>query len=87
MPEQPAMLIFWWIWNLGRSLFDLSGLLLDLEALLHVSIDVVTERGLRDRVRGQVMREVFRCERTVDSSPALPAFSYRFDTLRFRAVG
>ena len=41
----------------GRTLFDLSGLLLDLESLLHVSVDVVTERGLRPRVRERVLTE------------------------------
>jgi uncharacterized protein len=41
----------------GRTLFDLSGLLLDLESLLHVSVDVVTERGLRPRVRERVLSE------------------------------
>ena len=41
----------------GRTLFDLSGLLIDLESLLHVSVDVVTERGLRPRVRERVLAE------------------------------
>jgi uncharacterized protein len=41
----------------GRTLFDLSGLLMDLEALLHVSVDVVTEPGLRPRVRERVLSE------------------------------
>jgi predicted nucleotidyltransferase len=41
----------------GRSLFDLGGLLLDLEALLHTSVDVVTERGLRPRIRERVLAE------------------------------
>ncbi len=41
----------------GHTLFDLSGLLLDLESLLHVSVDVVTERGLRPRVRERVLAE------------------------------
>ena len=41
----------------GRSLFDLGGLLYDLEALLCVDVDVVTEKGLRPRIRAQVMRE------------------------------
>jgi predicted nucleotidyltransferase len=41
----------------GRTLFDLSGLLLDLESLLHVSVDVVSERGLRPRVRERVLAE------------------------------
>ena len=41
----------------NRSLFDLSGLLIDLEALLHTEVDVVTERGLRARIRERVLRE------------------------------
>ena len=41
----------------GRTLFDLSGLPLDLESLLHVSVDVVSERGLRPRVRERVLSE------------------------------
>ncbi|MGP8246924.1 MAG: nucleotidyltransferase family protein [Bryobacteraceae bacterium] len=41
----------------GRSLFDLSGLLIDLEAVLSSQVDVVTERGLRSRVRERVLRE------------------------------
>ena len=41
----------------GRTLFDLSGLLLDLESLLHSSVDVVTERGLRPRIRERVLEE------------------------------
>lgn len=41
----------------GRSLFDLSGLLLDLQAMLQTDVDVVTERGLRDRIRERVLRE------------------------------
>jgi len=40
-----------------RSLFDLSGLLIDLEAALHSQVDVVTERGLRPRIRDRVLRE------------------------------
>ena len=41
----------------GRSLFDLGGLLTDLEELLGYSVDVVTEKGLRDRIRSRVLRE------------------------------
>jgi len=41
----------------GRSLFDLSGLLIDLEAALQTEVDVVTERGLRARVRKRVLHE------------------------------
>ncbi len=41
----------------GRSLFDLGGLLYDLQTQLGVDVDVVTEKGLRPRIRAQVMRE------------------------------
>ncbi len=41
----------------GRSLFDLGGLLYDLQALLGVEVDVVTEKGLRPRIRAQVIQE------------------------------
>ena len=41
----------------GRTLFDLGGLLVDLESLLKVPVDVVTERGLRPRVRERVLAE------------------------------
>ncbi len=41
----------------GRSLFDLGGLSMDLQNLLGVEVDVVTEKGLRDRVRERVLKE------------------------------
>ena len=41
----------------GRSLFDLSDLLIDLEDMLGCHVDVVTERGLRDRIRERVLKE------------------------------
>lgn len=41
----------------GRSLFDLGGLLMDLENLLGCQVDVVTVRGLRQRIRERVLRE------------------------------
>jgi uncharacterized protein len=41
----------------GRSLFDLGGMLNDLEELLGVEVDVVTEKGLRKRIREQVIKE------------------------------
>jgi predicted nucleotidyltransferase len=41
----------------GRSLMDLGGLLYDLQILLGVEVDVVTEKGLRPRIRQQVLRE------------------------------
>jgi len=40
-----------------RSLFDLGGLLMDLKALLKREVDVVTERGLRERIRARVLKE------------------------------
>jgi len=40
----------------GRSLVDLSGLRLDLIELLGCSVDVVTEAGLRSRIRDEVLR-------------------------------
>lgn len=41
----------------GRSLFDLGGLLMDLENLLGCRVDVVTAKGLRERIRSQVLKE------------------------------
>jgi predicted nucleotidyltransferase len=40
-----------------RSLMDLGGLLYDLENLLETNVDVVTEKGLRARIREQVIHE------------------------------
>ncbi|HZU66198.1 MAG TPA: nucleotidyltransferase family protein [Ktedonobacteraceae bacterium] len=41
----------------GRSLFDLGGLLMDLQDLLGHDVDVVTEDGLRERIKDRVLRE------------------------------
>jgi predicted nucleotidyltransferase len=41
----------------GRSLFDLGGLLMDLQNLLAQKVDVVTEKGLRPRIRDRVLKE------------------------------
>jgi predicted nucleotidyltransferase len=41
----------------GRSLFDLGGVLMDLEDLLGCKVDVVTVRGLRKRIRERVIKE------------------------------
>lgn len=41
----------------GRSLFDLGGLLMDLQDLLGHKVDVVTEVGLRPRIRDRVLKE------------------------------
>lgn len=41
----------------GRSLLDLGGLLMDLQEFLGCRVDVVTEKGLRPRLRERVLRE------------------------------
>lgn len=41
----------------GKSLLDLGGLQYELEALLGCRVDVVTERGLKARIRERVLRE------------------------------
>ena len=41
----------------GRSLLDLGGLLMDLWDLLGQEVDVVTEAGLRTRIRQRVLSE------------------------------
>jgi len=41
----------------GRSLFDLGGLLMDLQDLLGCKVDVVTEKGLHWYIRDRVLKE------------------------------
>jgi len=41
----------------GRSLLDLGGLLMDLQELMGCKVDVVTETGLRPRLRPRVLRD------------------------------
>ena len=41
----------------GRSLLDLGGLLMDLQALFGCKVDVVTPASLRQRIRDRVLRE------------------------------
>lgn len=41
----------------GRSLLDHAALLLDLESLLGRKVDVASQRGLRERVKRQVIQE------------------------------
>jgi predicted nucleotidyltransferase len=40
-----------------RSLLDLGGFLADLEDLLKCKVDVVTEKGLKTRIRDRVLQE------------------------------
>ena len=41
----------------GRSLFDLGGLVYDLRELLQCPVDVVTEKGLKERIRPRVLKD------------------------------
>jgi predicted nucleotidyltransferase len=41
----------------GRSLLDHGGLISDLQDLLGVKVDVVSERGMRERFRALVLKE------------------------------
>jgi predicted nucleotidyltransferase len=41
----------------GKSLLDLGGVQYELESLLGCRVDVVTERGLKARIRERVLRE------------------------------
>jgi predicted nucleotidyltransferase len=42
----------------GRSIFDLGGLLMELEALFSRPVDVITEDGIKPRMRERIMKEV-----------------------------
>lgn len=41
----------------GRSLFDLGGLLMDLQELLHRKVDVVTKNALHWYIRDRILEE------------------------------
>ncbi len=41
----------------GRTLFDLGGLQAELATTLGHPVDVVTEKGLKPRIRGRILRE------------------------------
>ena len=41
----------------GRSLFDHGALVMDLQDLLGVNVDVISEGGMRERFRNHVMKE------------------------------
>ena len=43
----------------GRSLMDLARLLRELKTLLGRDVDVVTEAGLRSRIRPQVLKDAY----------------------------
>jgi predicted nucleotidyltransferase len=41
----------------GRSLFDMGGLLMELQGLLDRRVDIVTEKGLHWYIRDRVLKE------------------------------
>ena len=41
----------------GRSVLDMGGLVMELQQLLCHNVDVVTERGLKSRIRDRVLAE------------------------------
>ncbi|MEN6386523.1 MAG: nucleotidyltransferase family protein [Phycisphaerales bacterium] len=41
----------------GRSLFDMGGLLMELQELLGCNVDVVTPQGLRPRIKDKILKE------------------------------
>jgi len=41
----------------GRSLFDLGGMLMDLQDLLQRGVDVVTEKGLHWYIKDKILKE------------------------------
>ena len=41
----------------GRTLFDMGGLVMELRDLLGLQVDIVTERGLKARIRDRVLKE------------------------------
>jgi hypothetical protein len=53
----------------GRTLLDMGGLLMDLQRILGRPVDVVTEKGLKDRIRERVLREAVPLGRDHKSRP------------------
>ncbi|MDW8154633.1 MAG: nucleotidyltransferase family protein [Armatimonadota bacterium] len=51
----------------GRTLFDLGGLQYELEQRLGCPVDVVTEEGLRARIRERVLKEAVPLRETPPS--------------------
>lgn len=43
--------------EVGRSLLDHAALLLDLQELLGINVDMVTEKGLKARIKDDVLNE------------------------------
>jgi predicted nucleotidyltransferase len=41
----------------GRTLLDMGGLLMELREILGREVDVVTERGLKERIRDRIIKE------------------------------
>jgi hypothetical protein len=67
----------------GRSLFDLGGLLMDLQDLLGCKVDVVTGKGLHWYIRDRVLAGAVPLERLDDREPRrLQAFDGRVATVK-----
>jgi predicted nucleotidyltransferase len=49
--------------DLGRTLFDIGGLLMDLQDVLGHEVDVVTERGLKREFETVSSKKRYLCER------------------------
>jgi len=43
--------------DVGRTLFDIGGVLMDLRDLLGCEVDIVPANGLRERIRDRVLQE------------------------------
>ena len=56
----------------GRSLLDMGGLVVELQQLLGRSVDVVTERGLKTRIRARVLAEAVPLCSVVESNRYAP---------------
>ena len=42
----------------GRTLLDHAGLILELEKILKCKVDVVSEKGLKPRIKNRILKEV-----------------------------
>jgi uncharacterized protein len=41
----------------GHGLFDMGGMLMDLQTLLGRTVDVITPQGIKPRIRNRILRE------------------------------
>ena len=69
----------------GRSLLDMGGLLMDLQDLLGCDVDIVTENGLRPRIRDRVLDEAVPLSETTGNACSI--YSRRSSVSRGTARG